>query len=155
MTYDAQTLVDAFAGQGHIRMAKGGLYPQETVDADFVVGKTWVKSLQKYADTKRFRIIYSSKGVHVIPVAIMKGGSLMSFADVLDDAMYARKELAITTKSRGVLIGMPDAVDEFDSDPDRLGYYLAIGEDAVDTVFLDEIVEIKDKETESVLLKAI
>lgn len=67
----------------------------------------------------------------------------MSFADILDDAMYAQRELIIVTKSRGVIIGTPDAVDEYDSDPNRLGYYLAVGKYGADTVYLDEIIEIQ------------
>ena len=68
----------------------------------------------------------------------------MSFAEILDDAMYKKTELIIMTQSRGEIRGIPDAVDEFDSDPDRLGYYLAIGEHEADTVFLDEIVSISE-----------
>jgi hypothetical protein len=79
----------------------------------------------------------------------------MSFVDVLDDAMYTKRELIIKTKSRGTILGTPDAVDEYDSDPKRLGYYLAIGEYEADTVFLDEIVEIRDVQTETILIKAV
>ena len=67
----------------------------------------------------------------------------MAFVDVLDNAVYTKRELKITTRSRGVIIGTPYAVDEFDTDPNRLGYYLDIGEYEVDTVFLDEIVQIE------------
>ena len=87
--------------------------------------------------------------------AIMKGADFMSFADVLDNAMYDKRELVIITKSRGTIYGTPDAVDEYDSDPERLGYYLAVGEDEADTVFLDEIVEIRDIQTEFILAKAV
>ena len=68
----------------------------------------------------------------------------MIFADILDDAMYKGIELLIMTKSRGEIRGIPDAVDEFDTDPERLGYYLAIGEDMADTIFLDEIISISE-----------
>ncbi|MDR2533140.1 MAG: hypothetical protein LBC82_09910 [Oscillospiraceae bacterium] len=67
----------------------------------------------------------------------------MIFVDMLDDAMHNGSELEIQTKSRGIIIGTPDAVDEFDSDPERLGYYLAIGKHGAGTVFIDEIVDIK------------
>jgi hypothetical protein len=70
------------------------------------------------------------------------GAEVMTFFDILDDAAYARRELKIVTQSRGVIIGTPDAVDEYDSDPERLGYCLAIGENEADTVFLDEITAI-------------
>jgi len=66
----------------------------------------------------------------------------MAFVDILDDAMYSGRKLEIITKSRGTITGTPDAVDEFDSDPERLGYYLSLGDGWSDTVFLDEIVEI-------------
>ena len=66
----------------------------------------------------------------------------MNFADMLDIAMYAKCELKIKTMQRGTIIGTPEATDEFDSDSERFGYYIAIGEHEVDTVFLDEITEI-------------
>ena len=67
---------------------------------------------------------------------------MLTFAEILDDAMHYGRELKIQTKNRGELIGTPDAVDEYNSDPDRWGYYLAIGADKFDTVFLDEITAI-------------
>jgi hypothetical protein len=67
----------------------------------------------------------------------------MAFVDMLDDAMHSGRELEIMTKSRGIIIGTPDAVDEFDSDPERLGYYVAVKEHGADTVFLDEIINVK------------
>ena len=66
----------------------------------------------------------------------------MIFADILDDAMYKGIELIVKTKSRGEIRGVPENVDMFDRDPDRLGYCLDIGNDMADTVFLDEIVSI-------------
>ena len=66
---DAEELVKKYKGTGKIRILNGSLYPYETIDTNSVVGKTWVKSLQKYVKTKRIRIVYSSNGVHVIPVS--------------------------------------------------------------------------------------
>ena len=66
----------------------------------------------------------------------------MAFVDILDDAMYKRIELLVSTKERGEIRGTPQNVDEYDSDPNRLGYCLDIGDYTVDTVFLDEIVDI-------------
>lgn len=43
-------------------------YPREDITADRIIGKTWVKSLQKYIDTSAFTICYSKTGVHIIPV---------------------------------------------------------------------------------------
>jgi len=64
---DAQSLVDKYKGTGTIKL-KGSEYPRETVDTDNIIGKTWVKSLNKYISTKRIEIIYSSDGTHVVPV---------------------------------------------------------------------------------------
>ena len=69
LTVDAQSLVDRYKGSGHINIPKGSLFPREIVNTDSVVGKTWVKSLQKYVDTRRIKIFYSSKGVHIVPVS--------------------------------------------------------------------------------------
>jgi hypothetical protein len=63
---------------------------------------------------------------------------------MLDEAMYKRNKLVIKTKKRGVIIGIPHNVDEFDADPDRLGYFVMIAPHLGDTVFLDEIVGITD-----------
>jgi len=76
----------------------------------------------------------------------------MEVVDVLDAAMYDRRILRMETKARGVIIGMPDGVDEFDTDPDRLGYYVDISETEEDTVFLDEVTRILDEKTGEVLI---
>jgi hypothetical protein len=76
----------------------------------------------------------------------------MDVSDVLDAAMYDRRALRMETKVRGVIIGTPDGVDEFDSDPDRLGYYVDISDTELDTVFLDEVTRITDKKTGEVLI---
>jgi len=76
----------------------------------------------------------------------------MEVVDILDDAMYKRQVLRMETKARGVIIGMPDALDEFDTDPDRLGYYVALSETRADTVFLDEVTRITDEKTGELLI---
>jgi len=76
----------------------------------------------------------------------------MDVSDVLDAAMYDKRVLRMETKARGVIIGMPDGVDEFDSDPDRLGYYVDISDTELDTVFLDEVTRISDGKTGEVLI---
>jgi hypothetical protein len=68
LTVNAGLLVKKYKGTGKIRI-EGLKYPQETISTGDVVGKTWVISLQKYADSKSFRIVYSSDGVHVFPVS--------------------------------------------------------------------------------------
>jgi len=48
-------------------MTKGSPYPREIINVDFIVGKTWVKSKQKYVDSRQIKIVYSSDGVHIFP----------------------------------------------------------------------------------------
>ena len=69
LTADADELVKKYAGKGVVVSSDLSLYPREEIDIGEVVGKTWVNSLQKYVDTKRIKIVYSSIGVHVIPVS--------------------------------------------------------------------------------------
>ncbi|MCL2774835.1 MAG: hypothetical protein FWD71_16030 [Oscillospiraceae bacterium] len=66
----------------------------------------------------------------------------MTFAEILNDAMYSDTKIKVKTKMRGEISGVPIGVDEFDTDPDRLGYYIDISKHEMDTVYLDEIVEI-------------
>ena len=67
LTASAQKLVERYKGTGKIYADSGSLFPREYVLADFIVGKTWVVSRQKYVDTNAFIILYSSTGTHVIP----------------------------------------------------------------------------------------
>jgi len=76
----------------------------------------------------------------------------MEVVDVLDAAMYDGRVLRMETKARGVVIGRPTAVDEFDTDPDRLGYYVLLSETRETTVFLDEVTRILDEKTGEVLI---
>ena len=79
----------------------------------------------------------------------------MAFVDILDDAMYSRIKLIVETKDRGVFTGIPHSVDDFETDDERLGYFIEVGDHLLSSVYLDEIVEIKDSETEAVLSKAV
>jgi len=65
---DAQTLIDKYKGTGSIALLKGQIYPRETIVADSIVGKTWLRETQRYLDVNTFQIQYSSTGVHVFPV---------------------------------------------------------------------------------------
>jgi len=76
----------------------------------------------------------------------------MDVSDVLDAAMYDRRALRMETKARGVIIGTPHVFDEFDSDPDRLGYVVSLSERTETTVFLDEVTRILDEKTGEVLI---
>jgi len=78
----------------------------------------------------------------------------MEVADVLDAAMYDGRILRMETKARGVIIGSPEGVDEFDTDPDQLGYYVSLSETRETTVFLDEVTRILDEKTGELLLDA-
>ena len=68
LNVDAQAFVDRYKGTGTIEVKAGSQYPRERVETDSVIGKTWVRSLLKYVDTKSGEIYYSSTGVHVVPV---------------------------------------------------------------------------------------
>jgi hypothetical protein len=68
LSFDAQKLIDKYKGTGYINKNKCSDYPTEIIDADMIVGKTWITSQGKYIETKRFKIFYSSKGVHIVPV---------------------------------------------------------------------------------------
>ncbi|GBU21931.1 hypothetical protein R80B4_01833 [Fibrobacteres bacterium R8-0-B4] len=76
----------------------------------------------------------------------------MDVADVLDAAMYDRRELRVETMARGVIVGTPHVFDEFYSDPDRLGYIVSLNDTEEDTVFLDEVTRIFDEKTGETLL---
>ena len=66
----------------------------------------------------------------------------MDYIDILDDAMYSGEMLAITTKSRGKIVGVPHSVDEYETDDDRLGYFIEVDDHTLYTVYLDEIISI-------------
>ena len=68
---------------------------------------------------------------------------MADFQVILEQAMFDDKEVHVTTKDRGVITGMYTGFDEYDTDPERLGYYLSIDPHFYDTVFLDEIVSIE------------
>ena len=68
----------------------------------------------------------------------------MTISEILENSMYKRQELIIMTKTRGEIRGVPHALDEFNTDPNRLGYYIEIGEYLDDVVFLDEITGISE-----------
>jgi len=74
LTVDAKMLIDKYSGTGLINVPYGSDYPVEIVDADCVIGKSWVKHKQKYVDTRRMKIIYSSTGVHIVPKNDFEGG---------------------------------------------------------------------------------
>jgi hypothetical protein len=67
LTADAQDLINKYKGTGSIYFANDSPYPREIIDTSVIIGKSWVKSLQKYVETTRFEIFYSSTGVHIIP----------------------------------------------------------------------------------------
>jgi len=74
---------------------------------------------------------------------LKKRKSEKDFFGILDTAKSAGAKLSILTKERGVIIGIPHNVDEYDADPERLGYFVMLEPHLGDTVFLDEIVDIK------------
>ena len=72
----------------------------------------------------------------------MEGSETMSYSDILDKAMHNRQSVAVQTTKRGLIAGIPHAVDEFETDDNRFGYFIETGDHELDTVFLDEIVDI-------------
>ena len=62
---------------------------------------------------------------------------------ILEQAAFDGKQVQIKTKERGIITGMFTGVDEFDTDPDRLGFFIDLSEYECDTVYLDEIVAIE------------
>jgi len=67
---------------------------------------------------------------------------LAGFQIILEQAAFAGKEVAITTKERGTISGMFTGVDEYDTDENRLGFFIDTSEHECDTVYIDEIIEI-------------
>lgn len=65
---DVQILVDEFAGKGIIEFKKNADFPREYVDADGVIGRAYIRYLNRYIPTSRFAIHYSSTGVHAFPI---------------------------------------------------------------------------------------
>ena len=67
---------------------------------------------------------------------------MAGFQIILEQAAFNGKEVSITTKKRGIITGMFTGVDEFDTDSERLGFFIDTSEYECDTVYIDEIVEI-------------
>jgi hypothetical protein len=65
-----------------------------------------------------------------------------TFVNILDDAMYNGISLVIVTKERGIISGVPHSIDDFESDEDRFGYYIRVGEHDLTTAYIDEIESI-------------
>ena len=68
----------------------------------------------------------------------------MTIIEALENAMYERQELIIKTKCRGEVRGTPNGLDDFNTDTERLGYFIGSGSHEEDVVFLDEIVGISE-----------
>jgi len=80
--------------------------------------------------------------------------NLQDFQIILEESAFGEKEVTIKTKNRGTITGMFIAPDEFDSDPDRYGFQIKIGNHELDVIFLDEILEITESDTIPPLVKA-
>ena len=64
------------------------------------------------------------------------------FQIMLEQAAFDGKDVLVTTKDRGAISGRFTGVDEYDTDPERLGFWIQTGEHEEDTVYLDEIVGV-------------
>ena len=67
---------------------------------------------------------------------------MVNFQITLEQAAFDGKQVSIKTKNRGTIIGMFTGIDEFETDPGRLGFCVDISEYEYDVVFPDEIIEI-------------
>lgn len=65
---DIQGLFDSKAGTGDFEFRKNQQYPIEYINADKPIGRYFNMGTQKYEETRRFAIRYSSKGWHAHPV---------------------------------------------------------------------------------------
>ena len=61
-------MVDEYKGTGEIVMGIKDRFPQEIIKANRIIGKTWLIKSGTYMDTDTFKIMYSSIGVHVVPI---------------------------------------------------------------------------------------
>ena len=68
---------------------------------------------------------------------------MIDYQIILEEAAFAGKQVKITTIDRGIISGSFICVDEFDTDPDRLGYCIQTGKNTTVTVFIDEITAIE------------
>ena len=75
----------------------------------------------------------------------------MGYLEMLEEFEYKKTKIIITTKNRGEFIGIPHSPDECETDEERFGYFIEIGDHMLDTVYLDEIVSICEYD-ETVLL---
>ena len=72
----------------------------------------------------------------------------MDFQIILEHSAFDEKKVMVKTKSRGVITGIFTGVDEYDTNPERFGFWIQTKEHEVDTVFLDEIISIDIVEAE-------
>jgi len=56
--------------------------------------------------------------------------------------MFANKRVTITTKERGNIVGIPQYVDELETDEKRMGYVIEVSPHYVEIVYFDEITAI-------------
>ena len=65
---DAQKLVQEHTGTGVLQYTLGSATVKEYISLDENVGRYYNQGKKRYEETKRFCIIYNSKGTHVFPV---------------------------------------------------------------------------------------
>jgi len=80
---------------------------------------------------------------------------MMDYQIILERSAFDGKKVQIKTEKRGFIVGTFTGVDEFEADPEKLGFCIDTGEHSYDVVFPDEIVEISDVQTDAVLVKAV
>ena len=72
----------------------------------------------------------------------------MDFQIILEQSAFDDKKIIVKTKSRGIITGMFTGVDEYDTNPERFGFWIQTKEHEVNTVYLDEIISIDTVEAD-------
>ena len=68
---------------------------------------------------------------------------MVGLQQILEQAAYTDRQVRIFTKTGQVVLGMFAYVDEFEADPERLGFCIDVSEYESVVVFNDEIISIE------------
>lgn len=66
-------LLDMYAGTGLVCHPSSSDYPEEYIQLEGIVGRTFLKNERRYVNTRRICIRYSSQGAHMFPVREVNG----------------------------------------------------------------------------------
>ena len=68
---------------------------------------------------------------------------MKDFQIILEQAAFAGCLVEIKTKNRGIVKGEFTGVDEYDTDDNRLGFFVDTVDGWADSVYIDEIADIR------------